>query len=109
MAKKRRNARKSSARRKSSRAKPRRRASRVRKSSSGVSRKSLAVMLVLVIAVSVLGTWVMLNSGSNLEAAQSSTQGKISFNIMNQMKHVSVTSTGPASGTLNFNYEGLKN
>jgi len=108
MAKKRRNARKSSARRKLSRAKPRRRASRTRKSSSGVSRKSLAVMLVLVIAVSVLGTWVMLNSGSNLEAAQSGDTGRLSFNILN--------SGGPApvaqildnneGGKLAFSYSG---
>jgi len=107
MAKKRRNARKSTARKKSSRAKSRRRASRVRKSSAGVSRKSLAVMLVLVIAVSVLGTWVMLNSGSTLESAQSSAQGKLSFSILGSGK------TAPAKildnnegGKLAFSYKG---
>ena len=75
MAKKRRVARK----RKSVRRKVKRKSVR---SSQGVSRKTLAVMLVLVIAVSVLGTWMMLNAGMKMQQASSQTYGTITFNIL---------------------------
>ena len=52
-----------------------------------VSKKTLALLLIVAVVISVLGTWTVLNSGPNLRVQGSSGYAKVSYDIGNKVPH----------------------